>query len=143
MTRLTPRYPQKHTGETLTEQHHKDSCDVNNIIKRYEATGLIENMQTRTPRWEYASAQTFDEAARIVASANTQFEELPAHIRKKFGNSTETFLDALQDPEQLKTMQDLGFLPETPEIAPEHAERVDSTPPIKEETPPKRDSPLD
>lgn len=139
--RSCPRYQQVTEGDSMTEQQHKESCDVNYILKRFEQTGVMEHINTLKPRYEYASAQTFDEAARLMTSAQQEFDQLPASVRLHFNNNVPTFLDAIQDPSQVETLQTLGLLPKTPEISPEHTSRVSDTPPVQTETPKSPDSP--
>jgi len=32
------------TGDGLTEQNHKDETDINNIVRKYNKTGLIDHL---------------------------------------------------------------------------------------------------
>ena len=43
---LRPKFDRDKDGKviTMTEQAHKDECDVNNIIKKYDKTGLINHV---------------------------------------------------------------------------------------------------
>lgn len=143
---MTRRYPrlQIDTGtESLTEQHHKESCDVNTIVRRFAENGVIDHINTNLPRYDYATATTFDEAARMVKAAEEQFGTLPAKVRAHFQNDTATYLDALTDPEQVKDLQMLGLIPKTPEIDSQTLAIIKETPPIQKETPPVENKPTD
>jgi len=115
MTRSCPRYQTLVTGESLTEQHHKDACNVNNIIRRFETSGVLDHLNPYPQQFGYASSQTFDEAARMVTAANQTFESFPSAVRQHFGNNTAAFLDALEDPLQQEALQDLGLIPKPAE----------------------------
>lgn len=107
---------------SLTKQSEAESCDINQIMKRYEATGLLPDMIDRNPVWgDFSDMATFHEAQEIVAKATEQFNSLDAHIRKEFGNDPARFLEFCEDPKNIPRLVDMGLatvtepLP-TPEI---------------------------
>lgn len=112
----------ENTGPSVTQQHFKEECDINRIVKRFADTGILDHVQAATPAYGYASSQSFTEAMQIVAKAQQEFEQLPSKIRAHFKNDPVLFLDAMQDPESRPELEKLGLIApleiETPEPAP-------------------------
>lgn len=96
--------------ETKTKQSFKDECDINLIINKYKQTGQISHLANRQGEYAFASSTTFDQAMRVVADANSQFEELPARARAHFDNNPAAFLDAAQDESRRSEFVDLGLI---------------------------------
>lgn len=103
---------------TLTQQHFKEECDINNIMDRYRKTGyLVDPLQVRTsmPKFEdFTEVPSFHEAQILIAKSKESFEALPSHIRKRFNNDAMAFVDFCTDPENKDEMIKLGLLPEPP-----------------------------
>ena len=71
----------------LTEQHHKDSCDIHTIMRKAHKTGLVEHVnQYQGTYMDMPGSVDFHEHMNIVAKANEMFESVPSEVRKKFGN---------------------------------------------------------
>lgn len=106
------------TGEyvpepSLTEQSHKDSCDINKILERYARTGELPTMINSDPRWgDFTDVPSYQKALEIVGHAQDQFESLDAPIRKRFGNDPQEFLAFASDPKNLPEMVKLGLATE-------------------------------
>ncbi len=84
-------------GESLTQQHFAHEADVRNIIKQYDKTGLIANVQKGVARYgDYSEVNEYREALDLVNDANGMFAELPAELREMFQNNAGTFLELLQ-----------------------------------------------
>ena len=76
-----------------TKQSEAEACDINNIMKKYQATGILPDADGRQPMWEdFSEAATFMEALHIVSQAQSSFHALPAEIRSRFGNDPAQFL---------------------------------------------------
>ena len=45
------KYVFKTRGESLTQQHFKEECDVINIIKKHDRNGIIEHVQRGQARY--------------------------------------------------------------------------------------------
>lgn len=59
---------------SLTHQSFKDECDVNNIVRAYTQTGMINHLPRTEPQYGDAPEIDFFEAARIQAGI-ASFEE--------------------------------------------------------------------
>lgn len=62
-----PFYP---VGESLTEQSHKHSCDINNIVQRHQRTGGIPPPQ-RPPLYQDVTRLQADLRERMEFAAET------------------------------------------------------------------------
>lgn len=97
-------------GESLTQQHFAQEADVRNIIKQYDKTGLIANVQKGVARYgDYSEVNEYREALDLVNQANATFAELPAELREMFQNNAGTFLEFATDPKNSDKMIQLGL----------------------------------
>lgn len=99
-----------HTGEGLTEQSHKDECDINCILRDYQRTGLLKHAKDHQGRYDDITVQDFQEAMNTVTQAQQMFSELPSSIRKKFHQDPSLFLEYVHDKNNLTEMQRMGIL---------------------------------
>jgi phage internal scaffolding protein len=81
------------TGPGLTEQHHKDKCDVNQILAKYQKTGVIEHVKRHGAHYGFCDGRDFTEATFLVTKAREMFEDLPSKTREKFAHDPAKFLD--------------------------------------------------
>lgn len=98
------------TGPGLTEQAHKDETDMNLILEKYARTGYIRHAKKHQGKYDDISVQDFQSAMFIVSNAQSMFNELPALVRKEFGNEPSRFLDFVQNPANEGRMRELGIL---------------------------------
>jgi len=59
---------------SLTRQSFKDECDVNQIVKRYTETGMVNHIPRTTPQYGDAPEGDFLEAAIVNADIASQIE---------------------------------------------------------------------
>ena len=97
-------------GESLTQQHFAHEADVRNIIKQYDKTGLIANVQKGVAQYgDYSEINEYREALDLVNDANGMFADLPAELREMFQNNAGTFLEFATNPENNEKMIELGL----------------------------------
>jgi len=126
---------------SMTHQSHKDECDINNIMRKFEKFGVLEHRNNYQGQYGDFTAvpQDYQEAINSVIAAQEMFLELPSKIRRRFGNDPGAFLDFASDPENQQSMVDMGLA--TPRVVEEKEE-----PPANDKTPPKakeKDAPSD
>lgn len=127
------------TGEfmpSMTKQSFKDECDINNIIKSFSVTGMVNHISERAASGVYVDlpdSVDFQEALHTVESARNAFATLPSKVRDRFANDPEAFLSFLHDPKNETEARALGLL--NPTVAPPVGT---SAPPVEE--PPKTSS---
>ena len=85
--------------ECRTNQQFKNSCDINNILKRYRTTGVLEHVQKYEPQFGDISDVNYKESLDIIAQANSMWETLPAERRKKFQTVENYLAFMVQDHE--------------------------------------------
>lgn len=96
--------------ESMTEQCHKNDCDINTIIRKYDKTGLITHVNQAVARYgDFTLVNEYQENLQMVINAQVAFDELPAHIRKKFGNDPGAFFEFATDPSNLDKMIEFGL----------------------------------
>lgn len=84
-------------AETLTEQHHKAACDINNIMARYTKTGVLDHVRRFEPVYSDLMPDEYHESMNKVAEAKSMFEELPSAVRRHFGDDVSQFLEFCAD----------------------------------------------
>jgi phage internal scaffolding protein len=130
------RVQMKPSGESMTQQHFAKDADVRNIIKQYDRTGLIANVQRGVAQYgDYSEVNEYRESLEMVNRANDNFMQLPAEIREMFGNDAGTFFEFATNPENEKKMVELGLkeAPVTKPQPPEKAKQEASEPPAPQE----------
>ena len=94
----------------MCEQHHRDSVSIRNIIASYRRTGMMQQSAIRAGTFmDTINSPDFIEAQRILATANSVFESVPAAIRQEFDNDPAAFLEFIQNPENRNKMIEFGF----------------------------------
>lgn len=72
----------------ITDSSFAPSCDVNNIVRHYEKTGLDPHEhRLKMARYEDASTIPFEEAMRITAELDSAFASQPLSVQAEHGNS--------------------------------------------------------
>ena len=107
-----------------TKQNLKDNADVNKIIKRYNKTGVLPNMNKLEAMYGEITSQDLQDALNKVDASYEAFAEVPSEIRAKFNNDAGRFIDYATNPDNLKQMQQWQLAPPpepTPEPTPEPA----------------------
>ena len=98
------------TGKGLTEQHHKDACNINLILQDYQRTGFLRHRKNQQGVYADVECQDFQQAMQIVTEAQRMFSELPAAIRKRFDHDPGQFLEFVNDPENAEEAEKLGII---------------------------------
>lgn len=105
----TPFYTK---GESLTQQHFKAECDIENVIRKHDSTGLISHVARGVAHYgDYSEVNEYREAIDLVNSADAAFAGLPSEIRKMFGNNAGDFFEFATNPDNAEKMVELGLAP--------------------------------
>ena len=120
----------------MTEQSHKNECDINQILSKYQRTGIITHAHQNQAQYGEISSLDFHESMNLIAEAKSTFETLPSSLRKRFENSPEKYLAFLEDENNLKEMQEMGLI-DTPQTPPDNQQEF-KQPTNKEESTPKQ-----
>ncbi|QRV61769.1 putative VP3 [Microvirus sp.] len=121
---------------SLTDQSQYKDTDINNIVRRYQTTGLLDSPgSVPFETLQYGDATLlpdYQTALDLVNSVQTEFASMPSEIREKFGHDPMQLLEALQDPTKKTMLQDIGLLSKDEVQLP----KVESQPILKDEVPP-------
>lgn len=98
------------TGETMTNQESKEECDINNILAKYNKTGVLPTLIKQNPIYgDFSEALDYQQSLEVISKAEMQFKALPAKARDKFQNDPVKFLEFVHDPKNAKEMEELGL----------------------------------
>ena len=106
---------------SLTEQAHKNDVEINQLIARYNRTGVLGTPSSVREMFfgDFASIGSRFEAELDIASAKQKFLALPSAVRAEFGHDPVKFLKAVDslttDEKMLKRFIDLGLV-KAPEV---------------------------
>lgn len=108
-------------GPSLARQEFKEECDINEIMARYEATGVLPNVVGEPFYYDFTTVPlTMMDSMDMMRAASDAFMTLPAKVRKEFDNDAAAFVDFASLPENLDQMREWGLAPkkEAPVAAP-------------------------
>lgn len=94
--------------KTRTQQHPKDMCDINLILKKYQKTGKLPLMD-RVPIYDdFSKVKDYKESLGIIMKADEQFNNLPSDLRSKFRNDPQEFLSYVEKADH-EDLMELGL----------------------------------
>lgn len=112
-TKVTESYP----AEGRTKQSFKNECDINQIMARYQKTGVLDFTAKHAPQYGDATGLEFREGLDVLQRAREMFADLPAKLRAQFNNDPGEFLDFVHNPENVEEMRQMGLLMPEPSQA--------------------------
>lgn len=118
------------TEPSLTKQADRDACNINNIMARYEKTGIVDHVMSSPGTFgDFSDVDDYQDALNKIQAAQALFDALPAQVRAKFENDPTLFLEFAQNPENYDQLVDMGLaLPKTPDTAaPEPTQTTEPT----------------
>jgi len=108
--------------EMITKQSMAAECDINNILKQYSKTGIMEHINTANAQWlDLPSQIEYQRSLNTMIAAEDAFAQLPAAVRDYYLNDPENLLAALDNPQQADKLREFGILKPLPEPAPSPA----------------------
>lgn len=97
-----------------TQQHFAAECDINNIMAKYEKTGVLVDPfipRTRQPLFDdFQNFGDFKMHQDAVARASEQFMSLDSRVRKRFNNDPAELLAFLSDDSNRSEAEKLNLL---------------------------------
>ena len=111
---------------TLSQQHFKDECDINNILRQFNITGLLPEAPLSPRYGDFTGISDYHSALNQVIAAEDEFMALPAQIRSRFENDPAKLIDFLENAENKDEAIKLGLvnsveLPQVVEVPQEKA----------------------
>jgi len=104
---------------TMAKQSFKAECDINTIMSQYQKTGLITHVrEVQGAYGDFSNVEGYQLSLNQVIAAQEAFDQLPAAMRKRFGNQPSQLMQFLEDPRNLEEAAKLGLV-EPPRPKPE------------------------
>ena len=97
------------TLDARVEQCHRDECDINKIIAKYDRTGVLNHVNDFEARYEDLTGLDYQTMLNTVANANSMFEGLPSEIRNQFANDPANFISFMDDENNNEQMYEMGL----------------------------------
>lgn len=108
-----PPKPEVTCGPSMTAAEFAQECDINNIIKTYERSGVINApfSPTSQPRFgDFSAVPDLIEAQNAINDAAERFNALPAHLRARFNNDPMSLLEFVQNSSNRDEAVRLGLI---------------------------------
>ena len=108
-------------AEGMTRQEFEPECEINNIMAKYQKTGVINHINTHGPMYGEFNAVDFQTAMETIKEGENMFAELPSTARKYFDNDPAKFMEFVHDPDNVDKLIELGLAskpvenPQTPD----------------------------
>src|SRR5580698_6947554 len=98
--------------DALTKQEFKKECDINVIMDKYKATGLLpQNVaQVQGHFANFANVDDYYTACTKAADAQKAFDVLPSKLRKIFDNDPAKLVDFVSNPKNKLAAAKMGLL---------------------------------
>lgn len=101
---------------SLTIQSERDNCDINKVLARFKTTGVMTNINTRSPiQGDFSGVSDYQSAVNQVMAAEEAFMALPAALRKRFDNDPGKMLAFVDDPQNASEAVSLGLVEAVPQ----------------------------
>lgn len=103
-----------------TQQHMKDECDINTIVRKFGLTGKVPVGIRMPESGDFSAAVDYHSAMNMIVEAKREFLRVPADIRRRFHEDPQEFMDWLHDPKSRDEATELGFFkkPDLPRDVP-------------------------
>jgi len=95
----------------ITDQSFKKSADINNIMKQYAKTGLLNEPNKAFAKYvDNTTAIPLEDAHRLVNEAKELFYQLPSSLRKQMDNDPMQLESFLRDPDNHDQLLKYGLI---------------------------------
>lgn len=99
------------TEPSLTEQHFKDECDINYIVKQYQTTGVLPQGDRQPLFGDFAEfPMDLQSSMAMYDEAQDRFMQLDSRIRREFDNDPAKLLAFLHDDKNHDKAIELGLI---------------------------------
>lgn len=106
-----PRVQLHPIGESRAKQSFAEECDINNILKKYAKTDVIDHLNKNPGRYEdLPMGVDYQQALNIAINAKQAFDDLPGTLRAHFDNDAGQFLEFMENPENDQAKVEMGLM---------------------------------
>lgn len=102
--------------ETPTQQSFKDECDINAIMKRFGVSGVLPATSREPLSGDFSNVGSYQDIQNLLIAAQDAFYELPADIRKEFGNDAMVYADFVSDEANRPKAEQMGLVPKKRQV---------------------------
>ena len=95
---------------SLAQQHFKEECDINNILQKFNITGLLPEAPLSPRYGDFTGIGDYHTALNRVIAAQEEFEALPAQIRARFDNDPAKLIEFLDNSDNRPEAEKLGLV---------------------------------
>lgn len=99
---------------TMAQQQFKTETDINEIVRQFGITGQLPTDGRMASYGDFSEVVDYHTAMNAVRSAQDAFMALPAHVRERFSNDPQRFVDFCSDDRNLEEARKLGLSPDAP-----------------------------
>lgn len=109
----------KSSVPSMTQQQFKDEADINYIVSMYDSSGVMPTFhgdgQPAQPVFgDFSSLpDNAQEMYNRMIEAKNNFDNLPLEVRKRFNYDPASFLDFVDNPENLDELVAMGLATKT------------------------------
>lgn len=109
-----PKVKAKTAGNTKVQQHFAEEVNINTIMDRYKKTGYYYDpfvKATGEPLFgDFSDVKEYRESMDQIIDVQSNFEKLPAKVRRRFHESATELFEFLSDPDNLDEAKMLGLV---------------------------------
>lgn len=91
----------------VTEQSHKDNCDITYILNQYIRSGVSPQIPESVFK-DLTLLPDYQTCLNTVSQIDSLFKDLPLAVRQAYDFNPAAFMDAVEDPTQRDTLTKLG-----------------------------------
>jgi len=95
---------------TLAQQHFKEQCDINRIVKQYAATGTVPGNVRMPLQEDFVGITDYHTAMNAVRRGEEAFSALQPHVRERFKNDPAQFVEFCLNPDNKAEAEKLGLV---------------------------------
>lgn len=97
--------------DTKVIQSARDDADINVIVKRFNVTGMLPQLQRQPLDVDIDKVMDYRSAMQYVREAAERFMMLPSQLRERFQNDPQEFMAFVQDEANAEEAEKLGLIP--------------------------------
>lgn len=114
-----------------TRQEFKKETDINQILKKYQKTGLLTFVNRHQGSYGDFTGIDLRSSIETFEKASDMFMEMPSEMRKHFQNDPIEFLNFVNDKDNFEKAKEMGLIVDPP---PEPVQKVEivNPPPVPE-----------
>lgn len=102
------------TLPSLSQQQYKDETDINTIARNFGLTGKLPTPVYLPTFGDFSEVTDFQSALHAIQRAEASFMAMPSHVRERFDNNSQKFLEFTSDSRNSEELRALGLFRDAP-----------------------------